>query len=244
MTEPDRGTAAGMDPGAVLASLRARGADGFDPVGLRFVEALARRADAADGAVRARVLHRLAAALSEFEARFDAAARAADARLTQAGERFPDASPTLLGYYRAGNFTALHRLLTTLESAPPPSPIAALLALLEQQAATAPSAGHAAAPAAELKSVRHFGAAWARLGTDRQLAQALAQAPDNAGPLNSHHLVLQSLKLMNEIAPGYLRRFIAQVDALCWLEQADAGRSPVARTDGDKRRRRTRGKAD
>ena len=81
-----------------------------------------------------------------------------------------------------------------------------------------------AEPAAELKSLRYFRSTWSRLSLEQQLSRALAQAPDNAGPLNSHFLVLQALIRMRDIAPPYLEGFIAHVDALLWLERADAGR--------------------
>jgi hypothetical protein len=44
--------------------------------------------------------------------------------------------------------------------------------------------------------------------------------PANAGPLNSHALVLQTLSLMRDLSPDYLRRFVAGVEALQWLERA------------------------
>jgi hypothetical protein len=48
----------------------------------------------------------------------------------------------------------------------------------------------------------------------------MAQAPQNAGPINSHMLVLRSLGLMRDISPDYLNRFMAHVDTLLCLEEA------------------------
>jgi len=76
-------------------------------------------------------------------------------------------------------------------------------------------------PARELKSLRYFRSTWSRLSAEQQLAQALAQAPENAGPLNSHLLVLRALQLMQDVSPDYLQRFMSYVDTLLWLEQAD-----------------------
>ena len=75
---------------------------------------------------------------------------------------------------------------------------------------------------------------------EQQLAEALAQAPENAGPLNSHLLALQSLKLMRDVSPGYLKRFVSYVDALLWLDQADnAGKpAPKSAAKGEKDRKR------
>ena len=56
-----------------MAALRERGAQRFDPVRFRFIEALARRAAAHGGEVRRILDVRLAAALVEYGGRFDAA---------------------------------------------------------------------------------------------------------------------------------------------------------------------------
>jgi len=53
------------------------------------------------------------------------------------------------------------------------------------------------------------------------VTQALGQAPKNAGPINSHMLVLRSLALMREISPDYLNQFTSYVDALLCLDQYD-----------------------
>ena len=53
----------------------------------------------------------------------------------------------------------------------------------------------------------------------------MSRTPDNAGPLNSHALVLRSLALMRELSPDYLQRFLAQLDTWMWLE--DLGQRPA-----------------
>lgn len=73
----------------------------------------------------------------------------------------------------------------------------------------------------ELKSLRYFRNTWSKLSVDRQVKKAFEQGPENAGPLNSHRLVLRSLQLMRDISPDYLNRFMSHVDALLWLDQAD-----------------------
>ncbi len=104
------------------------------------------------------------------------------------------------------------------------------------------------APASpELKAVRMFGKTWARLSVDRQIRQALEKEPDNAGPLNSHLLVLRSLAQMRELSPDYLNRFMAHVDTLLWLDQAVAltkpARKDAAASEAVKKKRPMRGKA-
>ncbi|MDD2811043.1 DUF2894 domain-containing protein, partial [Rhodoferax sp.] len=53
----------------------------------------------------------------------------------------------------------------------------------------------------------------------RRLAQAQTQAPTNAGPANSQHVVLQSMAQMQALSPAYLSRFTAYVDTLLYLDQ-------------------------
>ncbi|MBC5781537.1 DUF2894 domain-containing protein [Ramlibacter sp. USB13] len=72
----------------------------------------------------------------------------------------------------------------------------------------------------ELRSVRRFRRMWNGVEALEQLAHATARQPVNAGPLNSHVLVLRSLALMRELSPEYLRRFLVQIEALQWLERA------------------------
>ena len=72
----------------------------------------------------------------------------------------------------------------------------------------------------ELVSARRFKRAWDTFRTYDEVEQAVARKPANAGPLNSHVLVLQSLGLMQELSPEYLRRFLAHVESLQWLDQA------------------------
>lgn len=92
------------------------------------------------------------------------------------------------------------------------------------------------------KSLEFFRATWTRLSAERRLTQSLAKVPQNAGPLNSHNLVHQALVLMRELSPGYLNHFMAHVDALLWLEQANAPASAEApRNEGAKKG--ARGKA-
>lgn len=60
---------------------------------------------------------------------------------------------------------------------------------------------------------------WACLGADQQMRQSEEQVPDNAGPLNSSHLIHRSLSLMRAQSPDYLRQFLAYADTLSWMEE-------------------------
>ena len=109
-----------------------------------------------------------------------------------------------------------------------PGPLAALL----RQAGSAGPATPATSAAPELKAVQQFGNTWARLRVDQQLQTAQARQPDNAGPLNSQRLMLQTLQQLRGLSPAYLQRFMAHADALLWLEQGSAGRD-----DGERKRK-------
>ncbi len=86
-----------------------------------------------------------------------------------------------------------------------------------------------AAASAELKSVHYFRDTWSRLSAEKQLTQALVQAPKNAGPINSHVVVLRSLALMRDTSPDYLNRFMSYVDTLLCLDQGDKPAPPAAK---------------
>jgi hypothetical protein len=101
-------------------------------------------------------------------------------------------------------------------------------------------AHHAPPPAADPDTLAYFRSTWSRLSANRRLTQSLAKVPENAGPLNSHHLVHRSLRLMRELSPEYLHRFVAYVDGLLWLEQLNATSAPAT---ADTRRTERRGKA-
>ena len=210
---------------ARLVALQASGAEQCDPVRFAYLVALTRRAAKAAEPVRQLLIDKTAALADELAA--------------------PPRPPCAASPETAA-----------------PSPLAELLTYISQQAhvqseitqpATAsvavnrnyrpnfqsPSAG-GNLPAAELKSVAYFRNTWSRLSTEQQLTQTLAQAPANAGPMNSQHLVLRSLETMRDISPDYLQNFMSYIDALIWLDHADPTRPAASRSgsgDGEKKRR-------
>lgn len=198
-------------PAELLEALRASGAAGREPVRFRFLEALARRAEGHTGEAR-RLLD-------------DKLARAA----TALGERCT--RPQTAG-----------RVTGTVPA--PASPLAELLAHIRNHALpeTASHPQHAladAAPRGELKSVAYFQRTWSQMSVDQQLAQALAQVPDNAGPFNPQRLAVQALQRMRDTAPDYLRQMLIYMDGLIWLEQAAGTARPVA-AEKDKKKAPTR----
>lgn len=197
-------TGGASDPQTCLDALRASGADRRDPVRFAYLEALERRAATQPEAVRRALL-----------ARIDTAADQLAALPGPSGETPVDNATT--------------------------SPLAELLAYIGQHAHEQPETPYSPAPspntqrkarpraprAPELKSVAYFRNTWSKLSAEQQLTQTLAQAPENAGPMNSQHLVLRSLQVMRDVAPDYLQGFMSYVDTLIWLEHADPTRMPA-----------------
>ncbi|MGS5085615.1 DUF2894 domain-containing protein [Hydrogenophaga sp. A37] len=112
-----------------------------------------------------------------------------------------------------------------------PSPLVALnahIAQASQAAAGGQSPGAGQWP--ELRSAQRFRETWERLGAEEAVVKATHRAPENAGPLNSHMLVLRTLGLMSELSPHYLRRFLSHAETLLWLEQAQGQlKAPVGK---------------
>ncbi len=216
---------------ALLAGLHSQGGQQFDAAGWHYLDLLARRAAAHDGSVRRLLDARLERALASFAARFARARSVSADLLAVACQRHPHAAAELRRPFAAGDFKGLRRLCAALDARAQCAPLAELVSRLEPALAAAP--GHpsasqatsrataAASPALELKTVRESRATWARLSVDRELALAMRQGPKNAGPINSHMLVLRSLALMQEISPDYLSRMVSYADTLLALQPRD-----------------------
>lgn len=139
------------------------------------------------------------------------------------------------------------RIDAPLEPEAPRSPLADLLRYIAQRNAQAFNSDptQTAEDPTELKSLRYFRDTWSKLSTDQTVAQALTTAPENAGPLNSHALILQSLQLMRDTSPDYLKHFMSYANALLWLERASisnaTARKNAARNESSKKRKSERG---
>jgi hypothetical protein len=224
-------SAVAFDPAAEIAALRSKGADRIDPVRFHFIESLSARTLQQQGKVKRLLEGKLAAALAAYWARFEQAQ--SDARETSArvSAQFPAAAEDLQRHLTAGDFKALRQLVARLEKNETPPPLAELMRHLAQHAPEGIDGdpGGEFGARAELKTIRHFRNTWAKLSVDKQLAQAIEQAPENAGPINSHRLVLRSLALMRDISPDYLNRFMSYADTLLWLDQADNKNKPIVK---------------
>ena len=190
----------GMTLADATDALRARAASRVDAVRLRFLEALKRRGAGRDDAVR-RVLDDKATALATAWL----ADVAVDPVVDDTRCRIDDGTP---------HRSALAELVSRLGR--PVSTIPARTGPTKSQ-----DVSSVPASPAELETLAYFRRTWSRLSADQRVAESLSTLPENAGPLNSHHLVHRSLTLMHELSPEYLERFVGYIDALQWLAQAN-----------------------
>ncbi|WP_232468123.1 DUF2894 domain-containing protein [Bordetella genomosp. 13] len=216
------------DPRAALRAWQAAGHDRLDPVRFRFLESLARRTEALDGAARRRVDARLADLAQAYARMVEQAAPGEVAQVSAPSPRVASAA-------RA-------------DASSPPQSLAGLAAYLAQRPRGSVRNDGTVPPRdvyPELAALDEFRALWTRLGADKQMQQSLEKVPENAGPLNSNHLVHRSLSMMRSLSPGYLHQFLSYVDALSALEQlcnvSDPAGQLLARLDGA--RKSGRGKA-
>jgi len=165
--------------------------------------------------------------LAAFKERFEQAQREACEVVTRSVPQYPHAVDDLRRLFAAGDFSGLRRLIDKLKASERSAPLAELVRRLEQHSHAEGRVAENVEPRPELKTIRNFRNTWAKLSVDKQVAQALEQAPKNAGPINSHMLVLRSLALMRDISPDYLNRFMSYADTLLCLDQGEKEK-PVA----------------
>lgn len=212
-----------IDIDALIISLRSAGADRFDPMRWHYIEALAKRASAHRESTKRMLDAKLMQALTAFQERFDQARCDARQTITQGAEQYPHAAKELQQLFEAGDFKGVQRLIAALKT---DAQAASLGALVRQLEAHAPDTADArlqknAGPHPELKAIRQSRDTWAKLSVEKQVAKALQQAPKNAGPINSHMLVLRSLELMRDISPDYLNRFMSYAETLLCIDQGE-----------------------
>jgi len=190
------------DPRALLDGWRESGADRVDPVRFRFVEALARRASGYSGEAGRLLEARVAGLVLGYGEVLAHASR--------------DVPPPETSPQQDSALAGLAALRERLGQRAHPAAVPTTHAPTAPTAPTTPAAHRASHAEPELAD--YFRDTWARVSVDRQLRQSQAGVPENAGPLNTNHLVHRSLSLMREVSPGYLEQFLSYVDALSWLE--------------------------
>lgn len=164
----------------------------------------------------------------------EAVARRAAAHEGEARRLLDERLRHLLAVYDAD----LAKAATAKKKTPPATPLAGGLTELLAHVAerTGVAEGSATAGTSDLKSLRYFRSTWSRLSADRRLNQSQAKVPENAGPLNSQHLVHRAITLMRDASPDYLNRLMSYIDTLTWIDQANASAPPpaAARPEGRK----------
>lgn len=219
------------------ASLRNEGAQHLDPARFHYLQVLSQRMEIAPGAVRRILQGKFKAALADYGERFRQAQKAASDELARLSARHPDLARKLHQHFAAGDYEGMRRLGAQSASNSPGAPLAQLNQYIQD--AKRDSIAHRPgsdpggslvsdkAASSEMASVRRFRQTWSRMAAENQVDQATGRGPLNAGPLNSHMLVLRSLALMRKLSPDYLQHFLSHADTLLWLEQASQKSAPV-----------------
>ena len=210
---------------AQLDALRTSGAADRDPVRFAYLEALSRRAATQPETIRQSLSPRINAAASEL------ASRPAPSLTTAAPTNAASPLADLLAYISG----QAHDQPGTM----PPAAGNPTVNRKNRPKSKSATAGRAP-QGPELKSVAIFRNEWSKLSTEQQLTQTLAQAPANAGPMNSQHLVLRSLERMRDIAPDYLQGFMSYIDTLIWLDHADPTKPVAGRSSGSEGEKKLR----
>ena len=242
MNEPALNAAPAAQPDAeqaalaMLGALRDDKADRLDPARFHFLEVMARRMLSEPGRSRQNLADKLIAALAVYDKRFRQARQAAGEVVAGAAGEQPGLAREMRRLFAEGELLALHRLSAKVAVAVAP----AALVQLNQYIRTATRADQASGldsdgdAKPDLKSVRRFRETWSRISGERQLDQAVGRGPENAGPLNSHSLVLQSLAMMRGLSPDYLQRFLSHAGSLLWLEKANHQQGALDKDVGNK----------
>ena len=242
MNEPALNAAPAAQPDAeqaalaMLGALRDDKADRLDPARFHFLEVMARRMLSEPGRSRQNLADKLIAALAVYDKRFRQARQAAGEVVAGAAGEQPGLAREMRRLFAEGELLALHRLSAKVAVAVAP----AALVQLNQYIRTATRADQASGldsdgdAKPDLKSARRFRETWSRISSERQLDQAVGRGPENAGPLNSHSLVLQSLAMMRGLSPDYLQRFLSHAGSLLWLEKANHQQGALDKDVGNK----------
>ena len=186
----------------------------YDPVRLRFIESLLCRYEASRGKLAQVLETKLRKALDDYR------------------DNRPGGQSTAKSAARVNTpLRELTELLNNLQGQEDDPDIAPLEQTLRQQElelvgaiakqADQPPSANAALRQEELKAARRFHSAMVRLNADKAVTQALAEVPEESGPLNPQRLATRSLATMRDLSPHYLSRFVSYIDTLFWLEQAD-----------------------
>lgn len=122
---------------------------------------------------------------------------------------------------------------TREHSRPGPSPLGTLVNDMTRPALAA-QLGKPSNWRPDKPHIQQFRQQLGKIRVQKQVSLAIAQAPQNAGPINSHMLVLRSLGLMRDLSPEYLSRFMGYVETLLCLDEAGQGKVQFKKTASSK----------
>lgn len=217
----------------LLQRIDAAAAAQIDPVGWHYMEVLAERTRTQTGPAQALLQTKLNKALAHMQVRVKAHLQG---HLEGHLEVHLQAHKHLHQQHHEQNGEQHKERSTgrlTSRTPPPPSRSPSPLSTLLQHMA-APSAerplGDSGIGRMDKPRIVQFRQQLQRISVQKQVTQAIAQAPANAGPINSHMLVLRSLGLMRDISPDYLNRFMGYVDTLLVLEAAGQRKTTVKKS--------------
>ena len=223
------------DFGALIESLRSAGADQFDPVRLHYLQVLATRANGHQNLVKRLLDAKLAQALVVFKTRFEQAQGECRDIVAQTASHYPQAADNLQRLLLTGDFKAVRRLIDTLKSNANRMTAGDLTRSIARQSANKVDAHSTVTTRlrTELHTTQYFRETWSKLNVVKRVTQELDHPPPNAGPINSHRLVLRSLATMRDISPDYLSRFTSYVDTLLCLDQCDKSKQVSTKKPDD-----------
>lgn len=229
---------------ATVTAMQERGEDAFDPSRFHFIVALLNKAEKQKGEVAAMVQEKAANALSSYQASLNNIKLDAQKLVEQVLQDNQEAARL----FESSNFKAVVRLaerekrrnsrqsyavLQTLfhEGETEEEEFQEQLSFDEELMAHENQLRKSFSPQVnieatnlnaygDLKSHKLFKDTWVKLQAEKIVADAIKQAPKDAGPLNSHLLAIRSIEAMKGLSPEYLNRFVSYMDSLLWLEQA------------------------
>ena len=188
-----------------------------------YLQVLAIRANGHLNPVKRLLDAKLAQALAVFKTQFEQAQGECRDVVAQTVPHYPQAAGDLHRLLTTGDFKAVRRFIDTLKSNANRVTLGDLTRSVARQSANKVDAHLAVTIGlrAELHTTQYFRETWSKLNVGKRVTQELHHLPQNAGPLNSHRLVLRSLATMRDISPDYLSRFTSYVDTLLCLDQCD-----------------------
>ncbi len=224
-------TLAGLN--AALGELQAQALPGDAPK-LVFVQALLRRAAQQRPALQQQLVERATAVLADY--RQSLAARPA------CGAEQPAAERCLPPGNSSQAVRALRAVLDGEEGAADAAALSAVSAQMRQQElhllGVADDVLGAPPALRELRATRLLRGRQREVAIEQRIARAIANAPEDPGPLNPQMLAIRSLSAMRDYSPAYAKQFVVHLDTLMWLESLAGSDDAKSKKGGRKKLRR------